>query len=218
MGVRRNVGGVLTELLAHDGVAEHCELDGRIGFLALHGGLEAGTYELAREAARRTGASLYAVVQPADLRWHLPSNRYALEQSEALSDFCAHVEVGVSLHGYGGLRGTDHRWFTILVGGGSRRHATELGRGLREELHEYTIVDDLARIPRAYRGVHADNPVNRVRGGGVQLELPPRVRGQSPIWDDHDFDAEPFVPHSEALLGALVRFAGVAAGASRRST
>jgi phage replication-related protein YjqB (UPF0714/DUF867 family) len=30
------------------------------------------------------------------------------------------------------------------------------------------------------RGVHPDNPVNRVRGGGVQLELSPRVRGISP--------------------------------------
>jgi phage replication-related protein YjqB (UPF0714/DUF867 family) len=28
--------------------------------------------------------------------------------------------------------------------------------------------------------LHPDNPVNRVRGGGTQLELSPRVRGISP--------------------------------------
>lgn len=198
---------MLTELLAHDGVAEHCELAGPVGFLALHGGLEAGTYELAREAAGRTDGSLYAVVQPGDLRWHVPSNRYALDQSDALAAFCAHVDIAVSLHGYGGLRGSDERWLTIIVGGGSRPHATSLAARLRDRLGGYTILDDLSRIPPAYRGVHVDNPVNRARRGGVQLELPPRVRGQSPVWDGHDFGAAPFVPHGEALLDGLVAFA-----------
>jgi phage replication-related protein YjqB (UPF0714/DUF867 family) len=40
------------------------------------------------------------------------------------------------------------------------------------------VITDLAAIPRELRGLHPDNPVNRVRG--VQLELPPRVRGLSP--------------------------------------
>jgi phage replication-related protein YjqB (UPF0714/DUF867 family) len=37
-------------------------------------------------------------------------------------------------------------------------------------------IDDVERIPPHLRGVHRANPVNRVRGGGVQIELPPRVR------------------------------------------
>ena len=39
---------------------------------------------------------------------------------------------------------------------------------------------DLDAIPPELRGMHPDNPVNRARGGGVQLELSPRVRGISP--------------------------------------
>lgn len=35
-------------------------------------------------------------------------------------------------------------------------------------------------IPSELRGLHADNPVNRVRRGGTQLELSARVRGLSP--------------------------------------
>ena len=42
--------------------------------------------------------------------------------------------------------------------------------------HGFTVVDDLEAIPRELRGVHPRNPVNRPSGGGVQLELPPRVR------------------------------------------
>ena len=40
----------------------------------------------------------------------------------------------------------------------------------------YRWIDDLERIPSHLRGVHRDNPVNRARDGGVQIELPPRVR------------------------------------------
>ena len=44
----------------------------------------------------------------------------------------------------------------------------------------YQVVTDLDAIPRELRGLHPDNPVNRMRGGGAQLELSPRVRGISP--------------------------------------
>jgi phage replication-related protein YjqB (UPF0714/DUF867 family) len=47
---------------------------------------------------------------------------------------------------------------------------------LRGALPGYVWIDDMDRIPSHLRGVHGDNPVNRVRGGGVQIELPPRVR------------------------------------------
>jgi MFS family permease len=51
-------------------------------------------------------------------------------------------------------------------------------------------------FPTRLRGMHPDNPVNRVTDGGVQLELPPRIRRPGA-----DFDA---------LVSAL------AAGARRR--
>jgi phage replication-related protein YjqB (UPF0714/DUF867 family) len=195
---------VLADLLATPGVVEHCDLRSSVGFLALHGGLEAATFEIAAAAAQRSDASLYAVVQPADLTWHVPSHRYALAESRALATFCAHVEVGISLHGFGGVRDHERRWTTIVVGGSGRDHAAIVAEELRRALPDYDVLDDLDVIPREYRGVHPDNPVNRVRGAGVQIELPPRVRGSSPVWADHDFAAEPFVPHTVALLDALV--------------
>ena len=47
--------------------------------------------------------------------------------------------------------------------------------------------------------------MNRPRQAGVQLELPPRVRGLGPFWTEfrteHGDDAHP--PHTEALIAAL---------------
>jgi phage replication-related protein YjqB (UPF0714/DUF867 family) len=50
------------------------------------------------------------------------------------------------------------------------------------------------------RGLHPENPVNRARAGGVQLELPPRVRNLGPHGRPEYVDA---------LVAAL---AGVVAG------
>jgi phage replication-related protein YjqB (UPF0714/DUF867 family) len=112
------------------------------------------------------------------------------------------------LHGYGGVPDHPNQWLTICVGGQDRQHAATLSGALRAHLPDYAVLDDLSQIPPRYRGVHPDNPVNRVVRGGVQLELPPRVRGVSPIWADHPFDTDPWVPHTAALLDALVSAAG----------
>lgn len=201
---RERSRALLADLLATPGVMEHCELRSRVGFMALHGGLEASTYEIAAACATAADASLYAVVQPDDLTWHVPSHRYSLDDSDALRSFCEHVDVAISLHGYGGVRDSDQRWLTIVLGGGDRIRAAALGASLRGVLPDYVVIDDLDAIPREYRGIHPDNPVNRCRSGGVQIELPPRVRGTSPMWADHDFARDPFVPHTRALIGALV--------------
>ncbi len=198
---------VFAELLATDGVVEVCELRcAAVGFLALHGGLEAATYEIARAAAVDSGASLYAVVQPDDLRWHVPSHHYDATCSEALAGFCAHVELAISLHGYGGLRDTDTRWTTALLGGSNRDAARALAGALRDALPAYDWIDDLERM-RQYRGVHPANPVNATRGGGVQIELPPRVRGTSPIWDGVERDGRGFVTHTATLVATLASWA-----------
>jgi phage replication-related protein YjqB (UPF0714/DUF867 family) len=188
-------------------VEERCVLRSNFGFLALHGGLEQATAELATAAAASAGASLYAVVQPDDLRWHVPSNRFELAASPLLAGFCAHVDFVVSLHGYGGLRGSDDRWTTVLVGGGDRRLAALVGGRLRAALPQYTWLDDLERIPSHLRGVHPDNPVNRTRAGGVQLELPPRVRGFGRFWAD--FAGPGLPPHTARFLAELVAIAGM---------
>ena len=110
--------GMFAELLAHPGVEERCELAGRFGFLAFHGGsLEVGTDVIAAAAAREAGASLYVVRQPDDLRWHVPSVEFDPEVSPALARFIAHVDVGVAVHGYG----RENMFTTLLLGGRNRR-------------------------------------------------------------------------------------------------
>ncbi len=171
---------MLAELLAHEGVEEVVELRGPVGFLAVHGGsLERDTDAIAQEAADRAGASLYAVRQPEDLRWHIPSARLDPADSPALTAFLAHVEVAISIHGFG----RDGLFTTLLLGGGNRALADQVAGHLRTALPGYTIEDDLDAVPAALRGLHPHNPVNRPAGGGVQVELPPRIRGQGPNAD-----------------------------------
>jgi phage replication-related protein YjqB (UPF0714/DUF867 family) len=186
---------VFADLLAHPGVTETAELRTRFGFMAIHGGsLERGTAEIATRAADAAGASLYTVVQPDDFRWHLPSHLVVPEGSEALASFLGHVDHVVSIHGYG----RDGFWTRLLLGGQDRDLASRLGPLLQSELEGYEIVDDLEEIPSTLRGLHPENPVNRARRGGVQLELPPRVRGIGP-------NARP--EHTDQLVTALARVA-----------
>lgn len=192
---------MFAELLSSPGVEEHVALRSRVGFLALHGGLEEATAEIAEMAARRADASWYAVVQPTARARHVPSHRFDPDASPRLRQVLDHCDVVVSLHGFGrqGL------WTSVLVGGAERALATQLAIELRTGLPAYEIVDDVDAIPHDLRGLDARNPVNRTRGGGVQLELPPRVRGIGRHWDD--FEGPGFTPHTESLVDALASFA-----------
>ena len=165
---------MLGELLAHPGVEETCTLRSRFGILAFHGGnLERGTDTIATTAASRAGASLYAVSQPSDLRWHVPSVAFAPEASPDLARFVAHVDAAVAIHGYG----REGMWTTLLVGGRNRPLAVRLAHALRGRLGDgFTVVDDVSAIPERLRGLDPRNPVNLPRFAGAQLELPPRVR------------------------------------------
>ena len=195
-------GAPFAELLATPGVEEVLELRSRFGFLAFHGGsLERGTDVVAREAAERAGASCYAVLQPPDLRWHLPSTRFTPTASAALRRFVDHVEVAVALHGYGRAG----RWTSLLLGGSNRALAAHVGRSLAAALPDHEVVTDLDAIPAELRGLHAANPVNLPAGGGAQLELPPRVRGMTPHWAGWAGPGLP--PPTEALVAALAEAA-----------
>lgn len=172
------------ELLASPGVEEVLELRSTFGFMAFHGGsLERMTDVIAIDAAERAGASVYAVVQPPDLQWHIPSHQVA--GSDALDAFLAHVDVAVALHGYG----RENMWHQILLGGSNRTLAAHLVAHLQPALPHLDVVADLDAIPRALAGLHPDNPVNKPSGGGVQVELPARARGLTP----HNYPVEPLM-------------------------
>lgn len=191
------------ELLARPGVEETVELRSSFGFCAFHGGnLERVTDQIATEAARRSEASLYKVVQPSGMRQHIPSAQVAPDQSEALESFINHCDFVVALHGYG-----RRQMFTSLLFGGQNRDlATHVAHHVRAAIPYYKSVDDIDQIPRELRGLHPDNPCNLSSGGGVQIELPPRVRGLSPLalyWPAHDYKSRRF-PHANHLIEGLV--------------
>ena len=192
----------LAELLSLPGVVEELELRSTLGLCALHGGgLERATEVVAREVAKRTDASYYAVIQPEGSRHHLSSTLFDPGDSKRLAAFLDRSEIVVSVHGYG----REDDFWAVLLGGTNRALAHHLAGHLRAVLpEEYRVVDDVEAIPRPLRGLHPDNPVNRPINGGVQVEIPPGLR-----WNrDHGFwsdaDDTPRAEQLDLLIEGLV--------------
>jgi phage replication-related protein YjqB (UPF0714/DUF867 family) len=205
----------LAELLTMPGVREECRLRSSVGFLALHGGSQdRGTEQIAGQAAQQAGASYYAIVQPSALRVHLTSRLHDPDDSAQLQAFLEHVDVAISVHGFG--RDGFALWFDpsrglviepygpavrgkqteplrgIIVGGLN----TQLLDAAREVFHRrfagYHVADERVRL-----GFHPDNPVNLPSAHGVQVELPPGLRGIG------DF-GETLVPRQDGVVGEVV--------------
>jgi phage replication-related protein YjqB (UPF0714/DUF867 family) len=203
---RYRLSVAFVELLAHPEVTEEQVLAPprrglAVGFLALHGGLEPGTAEIAVDAAGRAGASWYVIVQPDDLKRHVPSHQHDPADAPLLAEFLDHVDIVISVHGYWGH---DDLHDALLVGGRDRALASSLGSRLRAALPDYRVVDDLDAIPRRLRGVDPRNPVNRATHG-VQVELPHPVRAIGPYGRGEA--GERHRVHTEALVDALATFA-----------
>jgi phage replication-related protein YjqB (UPF0714/DUF867 family) len=139
--------------------------------MAIHGGIESDTAEMAREIVDVTGASLYIVEQGETLAWHVPSTQYDPDHSEALTSFLAHVERVVSLHGFG----RDHLEGAVLIGGTNQRMRSSVAHLLRMRTR-LRIVDRMGDIPKKLRGLHPRNPVNLPTDRGVQLEMSATAR------------------------------------------
>ena len=153
----------LSELLADPAVLEASTLRSRFGFMAIHGGgLEQMTDVIAERAADAAGASVYLLRHPENYPHHLPSALYRAEESERLAEFLDHVEVVVSLHGYGRLG----RSTQLLAGGRNSVLAAARRRALRR-----------ARLPRRHRPrrdpARAARPASRQPGQ-------PRARRRNP--------------------------------------
>jgi phage replication-related protein YjqB (UPF0714/DUF867 family) len=152
---------------------------GDLGLLALHGSNEGGTAELARSVAGRCDATSLVFTQPGVRKpVHIPSPRMAVQHCALLREFLDHVELVVSLHGH--MRPATPR--AIFLGGGNRPAARLLADELGALQPEFEAVTDLDAIPVALRGLHARNPVNLARRGGVQVELPLSARTLRSGW------------------------------------
>ena len=192
---------MLREFLARREITELCELRGRFGIMAYHGGnLERTTDAVAAEVARRTDSSFYAVLQEPPHRHHIASTAFDPEQSEALSRFLANVDVVITVHGYGRRR----MWRHLLLGGRNRELAGHVAGYLRAGLSQrYRVLDDLDSIPVELRGQHSRNPVNRPLAQGVQLELPPTIRWNFKEWGWSDHAGVSRTRDVERLIDSL---------------
>jgi len=205
----------LQELLAIPGVEEECVLRSKVGFMALHGGSQdRGTDQIARRAAEQAGASYYAIVHPKGLRIHLTSRLHDPEDSACMRAFLEHVDVAISVHGFGrdgfalwfdpgrGLvvepygpatRGNQTGPLRGIIVGGQNKPLLDAARTLfHERFAGYHVADERVRL-----GFHRDNPVNLPAGHGVQIELPPGLRGIG------DF-GETLVPRQDGVVGDVV--------------
>lgn len=190
------------ELLALPHVTESVTLGSRFGFMAFHGGcLEEITDDVAVEAASRSGASVYVVHQGSGDQWHIPSHCVTPAESPKLESFLAHVDVAVAIHGFG----RPELLRSVLLGGRNRSLAEHVALRLIPRLHHYEFVLDVEQMPKALRGQHLRNPVNLPRLGGVQIELPPRIRGKSPVWAGWKGPGR--IPHLEQLIEGLAEAA-----------
>jgi phage replication-related protein YjqB (UPF0714/DUF867 family) len=183
--------------------------------MALHGGSQdRGTDLIARRAAEQVKASFYTVVHPARLRVHLTSRFYKPDQSESLRAFLEHVDIAISVHGFGrdgfalwldadrglviepygpAIRGNQTGPLRGIIAGGRSAPLVDVARGLlRERFAGYHVADERVRL-----GFHPDNPVNLPSAHGVQIELPPGLRGIG------DF-GEILVPRQDQVMDDVV--------------
>jgi phage replication-related protein YjqB (UPF0714/DUF867 family) len=205
----------LAELLAMPGVREECILRSSVGFMALHGGSQdRGTDQIASRSAEQAGASYYAIIHPPGLRVHLTSRLHNPDHSAHLRAFLAHVKVAISVHGFGrdgfafwvdshrgliiepygpAIRGRQTGPLRGIIVGGLNAPLLGAARDLFQgRLEGYHVADERVRL-----GFHPDNPVNLPSDHGVQVELPPGLRGIG------DF-GETLVPRKDALVSEVV--------------
>lgn len=191
---------VLAELLQRDDVVEELVLRSRFGFMAYHGGsLEKTTDPIAREAAALAGASYYGVVQHHEEPTHIASTRVVPDHSEALACFFDHVDVVITVHGYG----REHLFHSVLLGGRNRALAHHVASHCRFALPRFQFHADLREIPKELRGQHRDNPVNRPRDSGLQIELPPTIRWNREEWGWSDHGEIGRAHQVNTLIGCL---------------
>lgn len=172
----------------------------RFGFMAYHGGmLERATDTVAREAAGRAGASYYGVVQHATEAVHFASTTVTPSQSHRLGRFLDHVDVVISIHGFG----RDDRRRSVLLGGRNRSLAHHVAAYSRAALPEYAFHTALDEIPRELAGMHSRNPVNLPPSSGTQIELPPTLRWNYDERGWSDSDGVGRAPQVDVLIESL---------------
>ena len=178
MGVRPT----FAELLAMPGVVEESELRGSVRVHGVPrrraGGDDRRDRPRGRRALRR--ARTTASLQPESLQIHLPSIRVTPDQSPALAAFLAHVDVVVTVHGFG----RRPMITSLLLGGRNRRLAAHLAghlrhgaAGLRDRRRARPDPDRAAGHPRPQPGQPAAPRRRPARAPTARARVEPAVVG-----------------------------------------
>lgn len=151
---------------------------GPVAIFAPHGGgIEPGTEEIARALAAACGAGLYVLAGrrgSGNRALHVASTGMPPRVSAKLDAALAACRVALAVHGHG--LPVD----AVFVSGQASRAVAAVAAALRPALGaRYAVIDEVARIPPGLRAVSPGNFVNRPAGGGVQLELPRRLREEA---------------------------------------
>src|SRR5258708_13235080 len=96
---------------------------------------------IAEHAADAAGASVYLIRHPDRYPHHVSSARFVRDESARLAEFLDHVDVAVSLHGYGRIG----RATQLLAGGGNRAPAPHPADHL--EPPRYPVRAHLPQLP-----------------------------------------------------------------------
>jgi phage replication-related protein YjqB (UPF0714/DUF867 family) len=145
---------------------------------------------------------------------HLTSRLHNPDHSAHLRAFLDHVDVAISVHGFGrdafafwldpdqglivepygpAVRGRQTGPLRGIIVGGRNAQLLDAARELLGERFDgYHVADERVRL-----GFHPDNPVNLPSSQGVQIELPPGLRGIG------DF-GETLIPLQDGMVSDVV--------------
>ena len=194
--------GRFAELLAHAGVDEDLVLRSTFGFMAFHGGsLEEMTDVVAAAAAAQAARPTTGSVSPRTCNGTCRRSTVDPAQSPRLQAFLDHVDVVITVHGYG----REGRWTELLAGGTNRALARRRRPSARVPRCPTTRSSPTSTRSPASCGASTPATRSTSRRGGVQLELPPRVRGRSPLSPPPGPDG--LSPPTAALIDGLAEVA-----------
>jgi phage replication-related protein YjqB (UPF0714/DUF867 family) len=153
---------------------------GPVGIFAPHGGgIEPGTEEIARAVAQATGATLYVLSAKrptANAALHVTCTKMKPGVSQKLDAALKACRVAIGIHGHGRTKDGG----AIYVSGLAAEAVKLCSESLRNALGDHwAVIDDAGEIPADLAGVDKQNFINRVKDGGVQIELPRALREEA---------------------------------------
>ena len=144
----------------------------KIAVLAYHAKTEAGTAEIAEAVHEKSPSSMYVFKGN-----RVASTKVTHTHSDKLKSLVKEAETAVSVHGYKNKKGVDNN--VIYVSGQHGKLSSKIAKELQKNFGDnYHIETNPDYIPKHLQGKSDYNIVNKFEKGGVQIELPEKLRKQ----------------------------------------